>query len=206
MHGDASLKLILVRHGETLLNRENRVQGITDTELSDYGRMQADKLAESLKGEQIERIVSSPLRRAYETAKAISKFHGAAIEADRDLQEMNHGDFENLTIHELKEKHVSVLRQWEHDPASVVMPNGESLHDLQRRAWRAISGITETAGNAIVVTHNMTIRTIICKIQNTDMLHIRGMHVDLASKTFVEFKFGKGAIVILNDTSHLKET
>ncbi len=86
------------------------------------------------------------------------------------------------------------------------MPNGESLHDLQRRAWRAISGITETAGNAIVVTHNMTIRTIICKIQNTDMLHIRGMHVDLASKTFVEFKFGKGAIVILNDTSHLKET
>jgi phosphoserine phosphatase len=199
------LKLILVRHGETLLNRENRVQGITDTELSDYGRRQADKLAESLKGEKIERIVSSPLRRAYETAMAISKFHGAVIEADRDLQEINHGDFENLTIRELKEKHISVLRQWENDPASVVMPNGESLHDVQRRAWRAISGITETAKNAVVVTHNMTIRTIICKIQNTDMMHIRGMRVDLASKTFVEFNFGKGAIVILNDTSHLKE-
>jgi broad specificity phosphatase PhoE len=200
------LKLILVRHGETLLNRENRVQGITDTELSDYGRMQADKLAESLQGEQIERIVSSPLRRAYETAKAISRFHGATIEADRDLQEMNHGDFENLTIQELKEKHISVLRQWERDPASVVMPNGESLHDLQRRAWSAIEGITKTARSAIVVTHNMTIRTILCKIQDLDMLHIRRLHVDLASKTFVEFKLGKGAIVVLNDTSHLKET
>ncbi|MGO9139520.1 MAG: histidine phosphatase family protein [Syntrophales bacterium] len=200
------MKLILVRHGETLSNRENRVQGTTDLELSDYGRIQADMLAESLKGEPIERIVSSPLRRAYETAKAISRFHNAKIEANRDLQEMNHGDFENLTIKELREKHISILRQWENDPASVVMPNGESLPDLQRRAWGAIEGIAETARNAIVVTHNMTIRTILCKIQDLDMVHIRGMRVDLASKTFVEFKFGKGAIVILNDTSHLKET
>jgi probable phosphoglycerate mutase len=199
------LNLILVRHGETLLNRENRVQGITDIELSDYGRMQADKLAESLKGEPIEKIVSSPLKRAYETAKAISRFHGAMIEADRDLQEINHGDFENLTIQELKAKHISVLRQWQRDPASVVMPNGESLRDLQRRAWRVIERITETARNTIVVTHNMTIRTILCKIQGVDMLHIRGMNIDLASKTFVEFKFGKGTIVMLNDTSHLKE-
>jgi probable phosphoglycerate mutase len=150
--------------------------------------------------------VSSPLKRAYETAKAISRFHGAIIEADSDLQEMNHGDFENLTIQELKENHISVLRQWENDPASVVMPNGESLHDLQRRAWSAIEGITETARNTVVITHNMTIRTILCKIKDLDMLHIRSMHVDLASKTFVEFKFGKGAIVVLNDTSHLKET
>ena len=103
-------------------------------ELSDYGSMQAEKLAESLKSEPIERIVSSPLRRAYETARAISKFHGAMIESDHDLQEMNHGDFENLTIQELRDKHISILRQWEMDPASVVMPNGESLHDLQRRA------------------------------------------------------------------------
>ena len=85
------------------------------------------------------------------------------------------------------------------------MPNGESLHDLQRRAWSAIEEITKTARSAVVVTHNMTIRTILCKIQDLDMLHIRGMHVDLASKTFVEFKFGKGAIVMLNDTSHLRE-
>ena len=199
------MKLILVRHGETLLNRENRVQGTTDVKLSDYGRMQAEKLAESLKSEPIERIVSSPLKRAYETARAISKFHGVMIEADRDLQEMNHGDFENLTIQELREKHISILRQWESDPASIVMPNGESLHDLQRRAWGAIEGITKSARNTIVVTHNMTIRTILCKIQDLDMLHIRKMHIDLASKTFVEFRFGKGAILVLNDTSHLKE-
>jgi phosphoserine phosphatase len=200
------MKLILVRHGETLSNRENRVQGITDLDLSDYGRMQAERLAESLKSEPIERIVSSPLKRACETAIAISRFHGAMIEPDRNLQEMNHGDFENLTIRELRERHKSILGQWEIDPASVIMPNGESLHDLQKRAWGAIEGIIKTARNAIVVTHNMTIKTILCKIQGLDMLHIRKMQVDLASKTLVEFRSGKGAIVMLNDTSHLKET
>jgi phosphoserine phosphatase len=199
------LKLILVRHGETLSNRENRVQGITDLELSDFGCMQAAKLAESLKIEPIERIVSSPLKRAYETARAISKFHDAIIEVDQDLQEMNHGDFENLTIQELKDKHASILRRWEKDPASVVMPNGESLHDLQRRAWGAIERITKTSRDTLVVTHNMTIKTILCKIENMDMLHIRKMHVDLASKTFVQFRFGKATIVVLNDTSHLKK-
>jgi phosphoserine phosphatase len=200
------MKLILVRHGETLSNRENRVQGITDLDLSDYGRMQAERLAESLKSEPIERIVSSPLKRACETARAISRFHGAMIEADHNLQEMNHGDFENLTINELRERHKSILGQWDVDPASVIMPNGESLHGLQKRAWGAIEGIIKTARNSIVVTHNMTIKTILCKIQGLDMLHIRKMQVDLASKTLVEFRSGKGAIVMLNDTSHLKET
>ncbi len=100
------MKLILVRHGETLSNRENRVQGITDTELSDHGHAQVEKLAESLRYEPIDGIVSSPLKRAYQTAQAISKFHKTAIEVENNLQEMNHGDFENVTIAELKEKHL----------------------------------------------------------------------------------------------------
>ncbi len=199
------MRLILVRHGETLANRENRVQGTTDVELTDYGIVQAEKLAQSLKTEPIERIVSSPLRRAYETARAISKFHNAMIETDSDLKEMNHGDFENLTIQELRKSHMSVLRQWETDPASIIMPNGESLGDLQRRAWGAIESIAEGARNAIVVTHNMTIRTILCKIRGLDMLHIRKMRIDLVSKTLVEFRSGRGVIVMLNDTSHLAE-
>ncbi|HUH65921.1 MAG TPA: histidine phosphatase family protein [Syntrophales bacterium] len=200
------MKLILVRHGETLLNRENRVQGTTDIELSDRGRLQAEKLAQSLRAERIERIVSSPLKRAYETALAISRFHGAEIEAHTNLQELNHGDFENMTIEELREKHMAVLRQWASDPASVILPNGESLRDLQHRAWAVVHDIARDERDAVVVTHNMTIRTIICKIQGLDMQHIRGMRVDLASKTFVEFQSGKGTITVLNDISHLKET
>ena len=198
------MKLILVRHGETLSNRENRVQGITDLDLSDYGRMQAERLAESLKSEPIERIVSSPLKRAYQTAKAIGKFHNTTIAFENKLQEMNHGDFENVTIEELKANHLPFLKQWFLDPASVAMPNGESLQELQKRAWSAIEKIIGTTENSLVVSHSMTIMTILCKIQNLDLSHARELRVDVASKTVVEFDNGKGVISLFNDTSHLK--
>lgn len=199
------MKLILVRHGETLSNRENRVQGITDTELSDYGRMQVEKLAESLRSEPIDGIISSPLKRAYQTAQAICKFHKASIEVESRLQEMNHGDFENVSIAELREKHLPFLKQWFSDPASVAMPNGESLYDLQMRAWSAIEKIIGNSNNTLVVSHGMTIMTILCKIKNLDLSHAREMLVNVASKTSVEYKNGKGVITTFNDTSYLKE-
>jgi broad specificity phosphatase PhoE len=203
--GEAILKLILVRHGETLSNRENRVQGITDTELSAYGRRQVENLSESLKNESIEGIVSSPLKRAYETALAIGKYHNVPIEVERNLQELNHGDFENIAMEELKEKHLPFLTKWFMDPASVVMPHGESLHDVQSRAWRAIEKIIHTSKNVLVVSHSMTIMTILCRIRNMDLSFAREVRVDVASKTVIEFEDGKGTITALNDRSHLQD-
>jgi broad specificity phosphatase PhoE len=182
------LKLILVRHGETLSNRENRVQGITDTELSAYGRKQVEKLSESLKNASIEGIVSSPLKRAYETAQGIAQYHNVPIQVERNLQELNHGDFENIAMEELKEKHLPFLKKWFIDPASVVMPQGESLHDVQSRAWGAIEKIINTSKNILVVSHSMTIMTILCRIRNMDLSFAREVRVDVASKTIVEFK------------------
>jgi len=199
------LKLILVRHGETLSNRENRVQGITDTELSDHGYAQVEKLAESLRNEPIDCIVSSPLKRAYQTAQAISKFHKTAIEVENNLQEMNHGDFENVTIAELKKKHLPFLKQWFNNPASIAMPNGESLYDLQMRAWSVIEKIIENSKNTIVVSHGMAIMTILCKIKDMELSHAREMLVNIASKSYVAFENGKGVITMFNDTSHLKD-
>lgn len=199
------MKLILVRHGETLSNRENRVQGITDIELSEHGCRQAEKLADALRSESIEGIVSSPLKRAYQTAQAIGKFHNISIEVEQNLQELNHGDFENVSIEELKEKHLPFIKRWFLDPASVVMPNGESLHDVQTRAWSAIEKIIDNSKNMLVVSHSMTIMTILCKIRNMELSFAREVRVDVASKTIVEFEGGKGIITVLNDTSHLQD-
>jgi broad specificity phosphatase PhoE len=200
------LKLIIVRHGETLSNRENRVQGITDTELSDYGRRQVRRLAESLKNDSIEGIVSSPLKRAYQTAMAIGKFHSLPIEVDKNLEELNHGDFEDVTIAELKEKYSPFIQQWFTNPASVAMPNGEYLHDVQIRAWSTIEKIiTNSKKNVLVVSHSMTIMTILCKIRNIDLSFARNVRVDVASKTCVDFEDGKGIITLLNDVSHLND-
>jgi len=199
------VKLFLVRHGETPSNRENRVQGITDIALSEHGHLQIQRLADSLRSEKIDAIYSSPLTRAYQTAAAIARFHDVTIETDRNLQEMNHGDFENVTIQELKEKHMPFLMQWIHDPSSVVMPNGESLLELQNRAWRSIQRIFDTQLDTLVVSHSMTIMTILSKIVNQDLSRARELRVDVASKTIVEYTDGKGIIRLFNDTSHLKD-
>ena len=67
------MKLILVRHGETIWNKENKIQGITDIGLNERGIEQAEKLAYSLQKEELDAIITSPLRRAYDTAQAIGK-------------------------------------------------------------------------------------------------------------------------------------
>jgi len=188
--GGTIVKLILVRHGETLWNRENRIQGRTDVELSDHGRMQVEKLAQSLNGEQIDAIYSSPLKRAYETAKAIARVQSVEIIVKRDLQELNHGDFESLTVQELKERYGPFVKQWMEDPSSVIMPNGESLSQVQVRAWDVIQTIIGTSKDSIVVSHGMAIMTILCKIQNLSLSQGRQMFVNMASKTVVEFENG----------------
>jgi len=197
------MELILVRHGETLWNKEKRVQGISDIELSEFGLIQAKKLGECLKNNNIESIYSSPVKRAHQTAKLIGKFHEVEIETDIELRELDQGDFEGLTFSELWEKHSSFLRQWMADPASIVMPNGESLTELQNRAWGVIEDIAKKSKNTVVVSHNFTITSILCKIQGISLSQFRRIRVDVASKTFVEIE-GDGMVVkLLNDTCHL---
>ena len=197
------MKLILVRHGQTLWNREKRAQGVSDIALSNRGRAQADSLARSLRDERIDAIVSSPLKRALQTAEAINRFHHLPIEPEEDLMELNMGDFEGIVFREMMKNHGDFLKRWAEDPASVVMPGGESLTELQERAWSAVERIIVKPGTTLLAAHNFTIMTILCKIKELNLSHLRKVHVDVASKTFVEFKNGRGNVVLFNDIGHL---
>lgn len=199
------MKLILVRHGETLWNREHRVQGFTDIVLSETGRRQAERLAVCLREEKIDAIYCSNLQRAFETARVIGRFHALPIHVEAGLRELNQGDFESLTFLELREKYRSFLSQWITDPASLVMPNGESLGALQDRSWRVIDRIIAAGRNTLVVSHAFTIISILCRIMELSLNEFRKAQVDVASRTCVEFSNGVGKVVIHNDTSHLRD-
>ena len=88
------IRIILVRHGETKWNIEGRYQGQEDTELSERGLEQGHKLAEGLRHVPLDRCVSSPLQRSYQTAKFCADLHGLAVATDDRLEEINHGDWE----------------------------------------------------------------------------------------------------------------
>jgi len=197
--------LILIRHGETLWNKEGRIQGTSDIELSEAGIEQARHLALSLKGEPISTIHTSPLKRAMKTAEIINEYHRKDIKTHSDLMEMDQGDFEGYSFKELMACEKEFLNKWIADPASVQMPNGESLNQLQTRAWRALETIISKEENALVVAHNFTIAAILCRIRNISLTEFRSTCVDTASKTIVNFQNGQAEIVALNDRSHLPE-
>jgi len=199
------MKLILIRHGETLWNKEGRIQGTSDIELSDVGIEQARLLSLSLKDHPIEAIHASPLKRALKTAEIINEYHRREIQTHPDLMEMDQGDFEGFSFKELMACEKVFLNKWIANPASVQIPNGESLKQLQTRAWRAVEAIISKGDDALVVAHNFTIAAILCRIRNISLSEFRSTCVDTASKTIVRIQNGETEIVALNDRSHLPE-
>ncbi|HDQ04380.1 MAG TPA: histidine phosphatase family protein [Deltaproteobacteria bacterium] len=197
------MKLILIRHGETLWNKEGRVQGTSDIELSDIGMNQAGLLASSLKNQHIEAIYSSPLKRALQTAQIINEFHSLQIHTYKELMEMDQGIFEGLSFKELMNDKKDFLKKWIADPASVKMPKGESLTELQDRAWRIVEHIISQGKNALVVSHNFTIAAILCRLRDISLSQFRSTCVDTASKTIVRIDNNLPTIELLNDRSFL---
>ena len=197
------MQLILIRHGETLWNKEKRVQGMSDIELSEAGIKQARKLAWSLRDAAIAAIYASPLKRAFQTAEIINDFHGRTIETCDNLMEMNMGDFEGLSFEDLMARENEFLRRWIAEPASVRMPNGETLSELQDRAWAGIERIIGRRENALVVSHNFTIATILCQLRNLSLAEFRKACVGNASKTVIHIQNEEACIVTMDDQSHL---
>ena len=199
------MQLILIRHGETLSNKEKRIQGISDVDLSAVGIEQARLLAHSLKDYPVQTIYTSPLKRTLQTAEIINEFHSREISADPDLMEMNYGDFEGVPFKKILADEKEFIDRWLAGPASVQMPNGESLTQLQERAWRALERIIRKGESALVVTHNFTIATIVCRIKNVSLNEFLSACPGNASKTIIGVQNDSIFIEAFNDRSHLPE-
>jgi broad specificity phosphatase PhoE len=91
---DVSAQIYLVRHGETDWNKLRQLQGSTDIPLNETGRQQAVEIRERLGLSQVFRIVSSPLKRARETAEIIAQPYGLNVETENGLSERSYGVFE----------------------------------------------------------------------------------------------------------------
>src|SRR3989304_1172792 len=110
-------QLILVRHGETVWNREKRMQGHTDTVLSETGRQQAAALGRRLSTPAFAALYSSDLLRAWDTAGALAQKTGRGIVTDSGLRERRFGIFEGLTRDEIRESYPHELACFgSHDP------------------------------------------------------------------------------------------
>src|SRR5688572_11288317 len=96
-----SLRLFVVRHGETAWARERRYAGSRDVALSEAGRRQCEAVARTLAGSLPAAVYSSPLARARASAEIIAQPHRLGVEIDPAFREMTFGDWEGLTREEV---------------------------------------------------------------------------------------------------------
>jgi len=199
------MNLILIRHGETDWNRIGRCQGVADIVLNENGKRQAKELAESLKNHDIKAVYSSHLKRAFETAQEIAKHHNLSVQVDPGLQEMNQGDLEGLTFPYIRDRYAEILKKWRESPETLRLPNGESLIEVQERAWEAFEKVHKLhLGETVVaVSHNLTIITLLCKITGVGLKGFRDFNIHAASKNVIVSEDGLIRVDVINDISHL---
>ena len=198
------MRLILIRHGETAWNKKGRFQGHVGVNLNSRGFRQAQSIARTLKPIAPRIIYSSPLPRAMQTAQAISLAYSTSIIRLDELKELNLGKLDGLTANELQAQYPEFHQFWDKDPSRVHMPAGESLQQLQTRAWRAIDGIRKghSEDTAVVVSHNFTITCIVCRVLGMPLSRLHRIRLDLGSFTTIQLHQRRWRLISFNEHPH----
>lgn len=166
--------LVLIRHGQSIWNLQNRFTGWVDVPLSEQGEAEARRAAELIGGLQFDVAYTSALRRAQHTLDIILETRGTPIPVIRDaaLNERMYGDLQGLdkadTIARHGEAQVHIWRR----SFDVAPPNGESLKDTAARTLpffdRCIMGDIRKGRNVLVVAHGNSNRSIVMELDKLD--------------------------------------
>ncbi|MCV7177940.1 bifunctional RNase H/acid phosphatase [Mycolicibacterium sphagni] len=202
----APTRLLLLRHGQTEFSRQRRYSGRGNPELTDTGRSQADAAARYLAQlGGIDAVITSPLRRAHDTASAAAKALGLDVTVDDELIETDFGAWEGLTFAEARERDPELHGNWLRD-TSLRPPGGESFDDVQDRVQRLRARIiAEHPGNTVlVVSHVTPIKTLLRLALDAGTSILHRLHLDLASLSIAEFyPDGNASVRLVNQTSYL---
>lgn len=199
------IKLILVRHGITICNEGGALSGLTDSILSEKGKSQANKIAEYLKDEDIDKIYATPFSRTKDTIKKLAEIKNIQIEETRKLNEINFGDFEGLSFKIIEEKYPEEVEKMIREGFEYKYPNGESSKDTFIRVKNEMKKIINNNDNSTVLicSHGGTIRNIISYLLCDDYKYHWNFKIDNGSITEIEVDNNFAVINKLNDTSYM---
>ena len=155
----------LVRHGESVSNSDGRIQGHTDSPLSEIGRGHAEAAGRWFSDRRIDAVLASPLARAYETARIIAHHAGAPVpEREPDLMELDTGIYSDVRISELRDVDPELYRDFRVHSWEVV-PEAERIESLlarTRRVWERLVGLAHEGHRRMVcVTHGGALQWMI---------------------------------------------
>jgi len=200
-------EILLVRHGETLWNRQGRMQGQHDSPLTPTGLHQARQLARRLARVEFAALYSSDLGRAHQTARCIADETGHEIVAEEGLRERNFGIFEGLTNAEIKTKFPEDHELFAKRLPHYVMKGGESAARFMQRALSTLDRIagTHVGEKIVVVSHGLVLDALYRAATNMPLEIPRGFPLLNCSLNTFRRTHAAWVVVDVCDVGHLSE-
>jgi broad specificity phosphatase PhoE len=189
--------ITLVRHGETIYNTQNRFVGITDDPLNEIGLEQARSSAIFLYNWSkenkivIEKILSSPLKRCYNTAEEFGRVFKLDVQEEPLLIERNYGIFEGVNQEEAALKWPDLYRRYQVDKPFVQLPNGETAEDVEYRVRKLLfekfPSLYKSIKEILIVSHLNPIRAFFHLLGLADWdIYFKSFHNTSISRIRIE--------------------
>lgn len=199
-------RLLIVRHAESHLNFQNRIQGQIDSKLTPKGLAQARRLAARVKRFKIDKVYSSDLGRAYSTTLEVVKSLKSKIIRDPLLREIHLGDWEGMTPEEVDKLYDKGYQRWLSKPSGCRIPKSESLAHFRKRVVGRVAKIAKAneGKTVLVVTHGGAITAMLSEWLKADFdTLLLNLHIENTSVAFVEFHGARVRVRGFNDVAHL---
>ena len=211
--------MLLTRHGHTTRSEPEQYLGQrVAAPLSERGRADAQRLAERLAGVPLERILTSPLERARDTATILAAGRAVEIEPDDRLAELDYGAWEGLTVDQIEARFPGEFERYERDPSHSRVGGGESGQLVARRLrsfvgdvldWWSSGAVATRDRTVLVVGHSSLNRVMLALLMGTPLRdYRRRWESDWASLSVLrwELRADGPKLLLANDVGHLRGT
>ncbi|MBV6627805.1 MAG: alpha-ribazole phosphatase [Rivularia sp. (in: Bacteria)] len=209
------IRLLLVRHGETDWNQESRYQGQVDISLNENGKLQSEKIAKFLENISIDKVFSSSLLRAKETAEIILQQHqNVDLDLNDEFKEIIHGAWEGKSATEINQEFPGELQRWYENPEQFQMPMGENFQQVWQRTVEVYESIIKAAlaeklNTILIVAHGGTNQILLCHILGLSAKHFWNFRQSNCCLNVIDYPKGLDSFPVLqgiNLTSYLTES
>jgi broad specificity phosphatase PhoE len=201
----STLRLFVLRHGETEWSRTRRFTGARDIGLTGRGQQQAEAAGAVLTGLAIHAVYASPLERTRTFAELIAKPHQLPVHADARFAEMRFGDWEGLTRDEAAAADPGLYTDWRRAPATVTPPRGEPLAAVAARVAGGMADLRSRHADEtiVLVTHAIVVRLIVLDALGLPAERLWSVDASPGGLTEIEYRPGWVTVHRMNTLSHL---
>ena len=199
-------QILLVRHGETDWNKEQRLQGHLDIGLNEQGVIQAQLLGQALAKEKIDIAYSSDLSRALDTANTITAHHHVPTFIDTQLRERCYGEIQGMTYHEIEQKLPENHRAWHSREPDFQPQGGESLRQFYFRVTSSFERIAKNHEGQVIliVAHGGVLDCMYRFATQMDISEKRKVELLNTSLNRLRFTGSEFTVESWGDVSHLQ--